>query len=305
MTGGDVDGSVGGSGSTDAAQMDAPASMFATTLDEAITASGLPLARIRSLLRRQGHAVSIATLSYWRRGKVQPSRAASLAAVVELERILELPTGALTSPLEERIRPGAAAGEDVDAMAARLGLSWDDDLTRASICDMLVIDERDRIVRSFVRDAMVARKDGVERFPMGFWSEQGVPDLRIVGRRNCTVGRQIASARGLVAEVLLPRPLRAGERWVAEYEQTTENGEPSENGWGRYLLTRTGLLQYTVRFAEATVPTRAWVEITVRGETTVREVPIRGPLLSVHLRDVGPGLVDLRWSRGETPTVSA
>ena len=47
---------------------------FETLLSEAMDRRGLSLGRIRYHLRLRGHDLSVATLSYWRRGLSRPTR---------------------------------------------------------------------------------------------------------------------------------------------------------------------------------------------------------------------------------------
>ncbi|MCP9954460.1 hypothetical protein LUX33_42755 [Actinomadura madurae] len=89
---------------------------FAGALRQAVQASGLTLDRIRHRLGRQGLTVSVATLSYWQRGRSRPR---SRTVVVALEEILQVPPGSLTELLDDPAaeavavrgaRPGPAPG---------------------------------------------------------------------------------------------------------------------------------------------------------------------------------------------------
>ncbi|TDC68141.1 XRE family transcriptional regulator, partial [Actinomadura sp. GC306] len=71
---------------------------FAGALRQAIQASGLTLERIRHRLCRRGLTVSVATLSYWQRGRSRPR---SRDVVVALEEILQVPPGTLTELLDD------------------------------------------------------------------------------------------------------------------------------------------------------------------------------------------------------------
>src|SRR4051794_22448315 len=75
---------------------------FPAALHLAIEASGLTLEEIRDWLGERGAHLSIATLSYWRRGRSRPERAASMLAVRLLEELLGLPPNALMSLLGPR-----------------------------------------------------------------------------------------------------------------------------------------------------------------------------------------------------------
>ncbi|MGW5418568.1 helix-turn-helix domain-containing protein, partial [Actinomadura geliboluensis] len=71
---------------------------FAGALRQAVQASGLTLERIRHRLGRRGLTVSVATLSYWQRGRSRPR---SRTVVVALEEILQVPPGTLTELLDD------------------------------------------------------------------------------------------------------------------------------------------------------------------------------------------------------------
>ncbi|WP_338071227.1 helix-turn-helix domain-containing protein, partial [Actinomadura bangladeshensis] len=79
---------------------------FAGALRQAVQASGLTLERIRHRLGRRGLTVSVATLSYWQRGRSRPR---SRTVVVALEEILQVPQGTLTELLDDPAPTVAAA----------------------------------------------------------------------------------------------------------------------------------------------------------------------------------------------------
>ncbi|MFC7732668.1 hypothetical protein [Actinomadura keratinilytica] len=80
---------------------------FAGALRQAIRGSGLTLERIRHRLACRGVSVSVATLSYWQRGRSRPR---SRPVVAALEEILQVPAGTLTGLLDDPPGPGSAAG---------------------------------------------------------------------------------------------------------------------------------------------------------------------------------------------------
>lgn len=75
---------------------------LAAVLRQAIRRSGLTLERISAHLAGRGHHVSRTTLSNWQRGHTVPHRRATLAALDELETLLDLAPGVL-----HRDEPGA------------------------------------------------------------------------------------------------------------------------------------------------------------------------------------------------------
>jgi hypothetical protein len=75
---------------------------FSAVLHLALESSGLTLDEVRSRLADSGSQVSMATLSYWRRGHSRPERPDSLPPVHLLEGVLGLPADALTSHLRPK-----------------------------------------------------------------------------------------------------------------------------------------------------------------------------------------------------------
>lgn len=76
---------------------------FSSVLRTAVTASGMSLAQIVDKLAERNIKVTQAALSYWQSGRSLPRRQRSRQALVELEDILSLPAGALTSPLQKEL----------------------------------------------------------------------------------------------------------------------------------------------------------------------------------------------------------
>ncbi|MFB7152146.1 hypothetical protein ACFCYA_22310, partial [Streptomyces virginiae] len=81
---------------------------FHLALRAALAARGLPLQRVQHRLAAQGIKVGVTSLSYWQQGARRPRHPESLRAVTALERILELPDGALVRLLAAPA-PGAGA----------------------------------------------------------------------------------------------------------------------------------------------------------------------------------------------------
>ncbi|TDB93071.1 hypothetical protein [Actinomadura sp. 7K534] len=156
---------------------------FAGALRQAIQASGLTLERIRHRLCRRGLTVSVATLSYWQRGRSRPR---SRDVVVALEEILQVPPGTLTellddpAPTASAVRAGPAAGlaaaergrpvrelwPDPDGYAGLVGQldrSGDHRLERLSIHDVYRLDEARRSWTLSVRTVLRAAGDDIDR----------------------------------------------------------------------------------------------------------------------------------------------
>lgn len=268
---------------------------FDELLNEAMERRGLSLARIRYHLRRRGHDLSVATLSYWRRGVARPTRATSLAAVVALEDVLELPAGVLTGSLIERLPPEAVGEQELEVFAAMLGLSWQDGLIRNSIHNIVFVDDDGRQVGHRIRETVVAQRAGVDRYPFVLWSEDELTRMSVETSNNCSVGRQLRSGSTLVAEICFPRALGVGERWMTDLAVTARVDWTDVGQWGWWVTTLTPVLHCTVMFCPGKVPRSAEVITELKGVTTTQPLVLRGRVLELHLQDIGPGTVDLRW----------
>ncbi|SNR74711.1 helix-turn-helix domain-containing protein [Actinomadura mexicana] len=160
---------------------------FAGALRQSIQASGLTLERIRHRLGRRGLTVSVATLSYWQRGRSRPR---SRTVVVALEEILRVPSGALVELLEDPA-PNAALGRGADVrggavrsngtergrgvrdlwpdperyacLVGQLDRSGDHRLERLGVHDVYRLDEARRSWTLSVRTVLRAAGDDIDR----------------------------------------------------------------------------------------------------------------------------------------------
>ncbi|MFD0691321.1 hypothetical protein [Actinomadura fibrosa] len=229
---------------------------FAGALRQAIQASGLTLERIRHRLGRRGLTVSVATLSYWQRGRSRPR---SRAVVTTLEEILQVPAGTLTDLLDDPAptappvrgagRGGLPAGPSgagdrgrgagdlwpdpgrYAELVGQLDRSGDHRLERLSIHDVYRLDEARRSWSLSVRTVLRAAGDDIDRVvcvhrtgavkdreAAGDGSPRPGGAAEITGVRYCRPGR-IRAEDGLMAfELVLDRVLAAGDTAVVEYE---------------------------------------------------------------------------------------
>ncbi|WP_329093893.1 hypothetical protein OG979_06485 [Actinomadura citrea] len=160
---------------------------FAGALRQAIQASGLTLERIRHRLGRRGLTVSVATLSYWQRGRSRPR---SRTLVAALEEILQVPSGALVELLEDPapnsapvrgavVRGGAGQPNGAErgrgvrdlwpdperyaCLVGQLDRSGDHRLERLGVHDVYRLDEARRSWTLSVRTVLRAAGDDIDR----------------------------------------------------------------------------------------------------------------------------------------------
>ncbi|MFA1549417.1 helix-turn-helix domain-containing protein [Actinomadura chokoriensis] len=262
---------------------------FAGALRQAVQASGLTLERIRHRLGRRGLTVSVATLSYWQRGRSRPRSRAVIAA---LEEILQVPAGALTELLDDpaptaapaRSAPGAGPGAGDRSRTARdlwpdperyawlvgqLDRSGDHRLERLSIHDVYRLDEARRSWTLSVRTVLRAAGDGIDRVVCVHQTGGGhaggeaavgpaaAGPAGLASVRYCRPGR-IRAAGGLMAfELVFDRVLAAGDTAVVEYELGPV-GEPPPDSYDRRFSHPVHDYVAIVQFDSGRLPARCY-----------------------------------------------
>jgi len=291
----------------------APPESFAVALDAAIEQSGLSLERLQHHLAERGVRMSRSALSYWRRGRSQPEREASLHAVQHLEQVLDLSPGTLTSRLGPRAPRGRWLGRPLSTierrrlwpelrpLSATLKPPPDGQVTFWSVHDFIVLDDDgcERLARTHL--VAEAAYDGVDRVMIYHQAEgplTGPVRLRSMG--TARVGRVCTDEDTgmLAAELLLDRVLARGDVVAVEYEISLPSGTPSTEFGRRF--TRAGP-EYVcqVHFGQH-VPKHVYAyERRVPGGPRRRGAVLRpGASHSVTFatRDAGPGITGVAWT---------
>ena len=301
-----------------AAQAEAGRGSFAELLHDAVEASGLTLYAIQQRLALSGVNVSVTTLSYWRRGRSRPERAASLRAVPLLEELLGLPDHALSGRLGSPRPRGRWAVKQPLTEARRLDELWPDDpwlldvleeleappaesLERLSIHDDYHVDARSGQYLLRVRQVVRATTDRVSRCIVGFKSNEAMDDPAVFNLvRHARVGRirHRPDSAFVLAELVLDTPLNTGDTAVFDYEVLMSNAEPATNCDRRFTTpAREYVLQ--VHFDPAAVPAHCYHYERDCGDPRDR---LRTPLwigssgtAHVVALDAQPGVVGIRW----------
>ncbi|MER0241600.1 helix-turn-helix transcriptional regulator [Streptomyces sp. HSW2009] len=208
---------------------------FATVFREALRQRGLTLERVRERLEARGIRISLATLSYWQRGRSQPERPQSLRAVDELESILALPTGALRSLLGPHRPRGRTTAEPQDLTASQrvfgensaveraLGAAFahfNEDLHTLVIHETLRLDEHRCIRSTAVHQVLRATRTGASRFTVVHSIDDTTAESIDVVIRCGKPGtvRFVPELRSLVIEILFGRELTRNETAMIDYE---------------------------------------------------------------------------------------
>ncbi|OAN42733.1 hypothetical protein [Microbacterium sp. H83] len=284
---------------------------FAGSFRDAINERGLTLARLHEQLKVRGNRVSMATLSYWRSGARRPEGAQSMAALGDIEELLNLEPGALTAllgttnrtgplgpnqfPLDERELEEAVK----DAFAA-LGAEYPDtsrELTTHSVTD---VGADGNIAFSMTRSILQSTVGTVSSLPLlelnpGMSTPPPVFTAVSGGRIAAHYSHPNGEVHGVLFE--LDVPLTAPETSIVEWSVEYPTGFPPQRETGHALARQCRELLVWTRFHPDALPDRLEERVeTPRGLTTT-ELFLEGRT-SVHQvrRAFGPGALGLSWS---------
>ncbi|MEH3067684.1 MAG: hypothetical protein PGN15_06340 [Aeromicrobium erythreum] len=288
---------------------------FAAALDDALRRRGVGLTWVRDRLAARGHRVSLGALSYWRSGGREPTRGASIEAVRELEAVLDVPDGALTSRLRRSNRPAPSPFDDLVGLARAAGrdrgLVGEGAVDRLSL-DLVVDVDRDRRVTSVrVTQLFEAAADGATGVTMFVApgvaaGETGYDEL--VDLAGDTVLRAVSGCAvedvsllvdGISAATLrFERPLALGELLMTEVvlvPMTDESALDAE--WGAVAEQRLEHCSVWVRFDPAALPRRVWTGFQEAGVDHEEESDLAGATGLLNWQaGFGPGLCTARWA---------
>ncbi|MFJ6481128.1 MULTISPECIES: hypothetical protein [unclassified Streptomyces] len=289
---------------------------FHLALRAALAARGLPLHRVQHRLATQGIKVGVTSLSYWQQGARRPRHPESLRAVTALERILELPDGALLRLLAAQDPgPGSARpptrsyralfslGGTVEQLLDGMDLPPDGGLhsighherVRIGPAGELRVRESQQIVR--------AHRDGVDRYLAVHHGDPGcdVSRMRVTAYENCRTGRVRCHPESgvVVAELLFDARLRRGDTHVFGYG--IEDGTGARSGeYVRGFSYAGGQYMLQVSFDEAALPVRC--RRFARGgprapRTGLVDLTPSGRHRAVHLveQSVRRGILGIAW----------
>jgi transcriptional regulator with XRE-family HTH domain len=288
---------------------------FAVLLREAVAARGLSLAALAAELRSAGAPCGVSSLSEWQSGRGRPERATSLRALDALEGILGVPAGHLRSALPTRARRGRSRAlptpvapwtgpPELVPLLARLDATTDDlagPLNEPVSRRLhLSLDEHGDLASLSMATLVRARRDGTTRIIDAGYDEEPDAAPRIVAARGARVGRFVhdPESRLSACELLLPRPLAAGEVALLEYtEYFAQHAHACEITLRATPETRD--LVVRVEFHPDRVPTgtRGFHRADQREEETPRRVQrSAGPVLQMVVADPEPGFHGIGWS---------
>ncbi|MGQ7312553.1 helix-turn-helix domain-containing protein [Microbacterium arabinogalactanolyticum] len=295
---------------------DRPTETFAQVLSTAIRERGITLSRLHARLSERGNPVSRATLSYWRSGERRPEGAQSLAAIGDLEEMLDLDPGTLLDRLGPTMRTGPLGStafpfdEDPTEQRVRetflaMGAAYPDPTRELTIHAVTDVGPDGRVRRRTTRMVVQATSGVVSAIPFveittGEPTPQ--PGFEALGGGRISVRHTHPSSEvhGFMFE--LDRPITSPETTMIEWAVKYPDEFPITDGTGHGVAFQSRELLLWTRFDPAWVPD--WceeLEETPAG-LTVTPRALDGAL-SLHAirRGFGPGALSIRWGHGERP----
>lgn len=287
---------------------------FAATLRDAINAKHVTLAWLQEQLRARGNRVSMATLSYWRSGARRPEGPQSMAALADLEALLDLEFGALTGSLGATNRTGPLGPNmfpidrtelerAVRTAYAELGASYPDtsrELTTHSVTD---VDADGNVECCYVRSVVQSTVGTIDSIPfLEITPGVRTPAPIITAISGGHIAARYSHPEGEVHGVLfaLEVPLTAPETAMVEWSVSYPPDYPPMRETGHALDRQSRELLLWTRFHPDALPDWCEEHVQTPAGTTVTPLALDGRT-SVHRvrRAFGPGTIELRWGYGE------
>ena len=298
---------------------------FAVALRQAVRDRGLSLERVRYHLARRGHGVSAATISYWQSGRSRPERATSVAALGDLEAVLEVRPGTLidalriskgrpialplaqrstgeqsptTDPLVRDQHAVAALVAARDKLARQLGADFRDAPTRLSVHVRAQVRSDRSLGRRSIREVVLSSRGGFRRYPIGLYLPGAASEVSIVGDRNCRVAEVARSEEQpeiVVAIVEREGRLGAHEPWLVEYRVEPLGSNAGVRSVFLHLDSRTDLCVFDVQFPRGDYPVALTFTARKCGRDRSASLPVAGERQATAVERVGPGLVGASW----------
>lgn len=297
-----------GSGARDAGVDD-----FAGALRDAINAKSMTLSRLQEKLRARGNRVSLATLSYWRSGARRPEGVQSLAAVADLEQLLDLDQGSLSGFLGPTNRTGPLGPmrfpideQDIERAVREafegLGAPYPDTSREVTTHSVTDVDADGNASFSTTRTILQATSGTLSSTPflaLSPGTRTPPPLFSAVsgGRISARYSHPSGEVHGVLFE--LDVPLVAPRTAVIEWSVAYPPGYPPTRETGHAVDRQCRELLVWTRFHPDALPD--WCEERIETPTgaTVTEVTLDGGT-SVHQvrRAFGPGAIELAWGYG-------
>lgn len=285
---------------------------FAGAFRDAINAKDVTLTRLERQLKARGTKVSLATLSYWRSGARRPEGAQSMAALADIEDLLDLAPGALTALLRTH-RTGPLGPNQfpldeeelertVKEVFAALGAEYPDtsrELTTHSVTD---VDAAGTVSFCMTRSIVQSTIGTITAIPFlevtpGVRTPAPTISAAFGGRIAARYSHPNGEVHGVLFE--LDAPLTAPDTAIVEWSVDYPPDYPPMRETGHAVARQCRELLVWTRFHPDALPD--WCEEHVQTPTGISVAPASlGGTTSVHQvrRAFGPGTLELRWGYG-------
>ncbi|MGV2982914.1 hypothetical protein ACNPNP_04330 [Microbacterium sp. AGC85] len=287
---------------------------FATSLRAAIDARGVTLTWLRERLTDSGNPVSAATLSYWRSGARRPEGPQSLAAVDEIESLLQLDAGALRRIVGPSQRVGPIGAPQYPLESARLesataetfialGAPVMDPGRDVSTTAVTEVGADGFVISRTTRTLLQCTAGTITDVPYldltpGVRTPAPIFSAVSGGRISRTHSHPSGEVHGAMFE--LERPLGPAQTTMLEWKLKFPPDYPPNAETGHGVARRARELVLWTRFHPDALPD--WIEEVEETptETVVTPLFLNGATTIHQVRQGwGPGMLVLRWGYGE------
>ncbi|WP_028656808.1 hypothetical protein [Nocardioides sp. J54] len=279
---------------------------FGAAFRDALAARSMSLGALQRSLEARGTPVSLATLSYWRSGQREPEQEASLRALAQIEHILHLDPGALERLLEprrrrvglDRLADFSEHHERIRELLGEVGFNSPSDrlIDREVVLKYELGPDRAPVRSSYVL-VVESIHPHADRRATVLTVRPGAETPQVTPLGGYRLGRlRHDRERGIVVgEMILDRPLVAGETAMLEQEVTYATADPSDNSYLYWAVRRMTSVSIWVRFHPELVPARCEYYTVVDGVEHVTELETFGASVSRTVTGFGPGTLGIRW----------
>lgn len=287
---------------------------FATALRATIRARGVTLTWLRERLAASGNPVSAATLSYWRSGARRPEGPQSLAAVDEIESLLQMDAGALSRLVGPSQRVGPIGTPQYPLEAARLEQATAETFTAlgAPVMDpgrdvsttaVTEVGADGSVISRTTRTLLQCTSGTITNVPYldltpGVRTPAPIFSVVSGGHISRLHSHPSGEVHGAMFE--LERPLGPAQTTMLEWKLEFPPGYPPNSETGHGVARRARELVLWTRFSPDALPD--WIEEVEETptETIVTPLFLEGATTIHQVRQAwGPGMLVLRWGYGE------
>ncbi|ALJ19432.1 hypothetical protein [Microbacterium sp. No. 7] len=282
---------------------------FAHEFSRAIAARGVTLVWLSQKLKDHGNPVSVAALSYWKNGRRVPEGAQSLAAVEDLEQLLQLERDTLSQWLHRSRRVGAIGqprlpigrpewAASIDELVAALECGPSGRIRERAAHLTADVGRNGNVTRVTTRALVQSVFGTVTSFAVANIRDDVMSVLPVpIARGGGSIPRTFLhpSRRLFGFAFEFEEPLAPGETMAIEYALDFPPGYPASRYVGHATRRQQRDCVVWVRFAPDAIPD--WieeVEIADEVENVISRF-MKGTSIHADRSPLAPGLLGLQW----------